>query len=173
MHPIRNPSCPNPYRLCCDGCDFVFYLDPKLAAGVVATVEGRVLLVRRAIEPAYGTWVFPGGYVDRGEHPAGAARREALEEAGVVVALEGLLGIYQYREPASGKSYVRFAFSGEITGHEPDRALDTGILRAVWVTRDEARNLSDRHRSPLVMTCIEDHAAGKRHSLELLAFYSA
>ena len=124
-HPLvlRGIKPNDPDRLCCDGCNFVFYLDPKLAAGVVATREDRVLLVRRAIEPAYGTWVFPGGYVDRGEHPAVAARREALEEAGVMVALEGMLGIYQY--PA-GNPVVLVVYHGIITGGEPT-ALDESL----------------------------------------------
>lgn len=125
---LRGIKANDPDRLCCDGCSFVFYLDPKLAAGVVATIEGRVLLVRRAIEPAYGTWVFPGGYVDRGEHPAGAARREALEEAGVVVALSGLLGIYQY---PVGNPVVLVVYQGVVTGGEPtalDESLEVGLF---------------------------------------------
>ena len=71
----------DPDRLCCGGCDFIFYLDPKLAAGVILDIGERVVLLRRAIEPAYGAWVFPGGFVDRGEHPEEAALREAREEA--------------------------------------------------------------------------------------------
>jgi ADP-ribose pyrophosphatase YjhB (NUDIX family) len=125
---LRAVKANDPERLCCDACSFIFYLDPKLAAGVVPVLDGKVLLVRRSIEPAYGKWVFPGGYVDRGEHPAVAARREALEEAGVVVALEGQLGIYQY---PTGNSVVLVVYRGIITGGEPaalDESLEVGLF---------------------------------------------
>lgn len=86
-------------RLVCTsaGCGFVFYLDPKLAVGTIVTMpDGRIVLARRAIEPGYGLWVFPGGYVDRGEDVRAAAMREAREEAGIDVRLDPLVGIYSY-----------------------------------------------------------------------------
>ncbi len=86
-----------PERLVCTACDFVFYLDPKVAVGtIITTHENRVVLVRRAIEPGYGQWVFPGGYVDRGEQIESAAVREAREECGLEIRLEGLLNVYSY-----------------------------------------------------------------------------
>jgi 8-oxo-dGTP diphosphatase len=87
----------DPERLVCTQCEFVFYLDPKLAVGTIIRDErDRVVLVRRAIEPGYGKWVFPGGYVDRGEQVQAAAVREAREETGLDVRLEGLVDIYSY-----------------------------------------------------------------------------
>jgi 8-oxo-dGTP diphosphatase len=87
----------DPERLVCTQCEFVFYLDPKLAVGTIIRDErDRVVLVRRAIEPGYGKWVFPGGYVDRGEQLQAAAVREAREETGLDVRLEGLVDIYSY-----------------------------------------------------------------------------
>ena len=86
-----------PTRLVCTLCSFVFYLDPKLAVGTIITdPENRVVLVRRAIEPGYGKWVFPGGYVDRGEEVRAAAVREAREETGLDVRLDRLINIYSY-----------------------------------------------------------------------------
>jgi 8-oxo-dGTP diphosphatase len=86
-----------PERLVCTRCGFVFYLDPKIAVGtIIRTEAGRLVLVRRAIEPGYGKWVFPGGYVDRGEPLPSAAIREAREECGLDVRLEGLVNIYSY-----------------------------------------------------------------------------
>ena len=88
-----------PMRLVCTSpaCGFVFYLDPKLAVGTIISMpDGRIVLTRRAIEPGYGLWVFPGGYVDRGEDVRVAATREAREEAGIDVRLDGLVGIYSY-----------------------------------------------------------------------------
>ena len=85
-----------PRRVCTD-CGFVFYLDPKLAVGTIIGDEaGRVLLIQRAIEPGYGKWVFPGGFVERGEEVTEAARREAREESGFEVRLDRLVGVYSY-----------------------------------------------------------------------------
>jgi 8-oxo-dGTP diphosphatase len=80
----------------CSGCDFVFYLPPKLVAGTLPVRDGRLLLTRRAIEPSRGLWTFPGGYVDWGEDVREAARRETREEAGLDVEIESLLGLYSY-----------------------------------------------------------------------------
>src|SRR4051812_38318481 len=87
----------DPERLVCASCGFVFYLDPKIAVGtIIDTGDGRIVMVKRAIEPGYGKWVFPGGYVDRGEPLQAAARREAREECGLDVRLDGLVNVYSY-----------------------------------------------------------------------------
>lgn len=117
-----------PDRLCCSRCDFVLYLDPKLAAGIVVEVSSGVLLLRRGIEPAYGRWVFPGGFVDRGEHPEQAAVREAREEAGIEVSLDGLVGIYSH---PPGSPVVLIVYRGRITAGEPT-ALDESLDAAVF-----------------------------------------
>ena len=83
-------------RPVCPACEFVVYLDPKVAAGVIVTLDDEVVLLKRGIEPGMGKWVFPGGYVDRGEQVQAAAAREAMEEVGLVVRIEDLLGIYSY-----------------------------------------------------------------------------
>jgi 8-oxo-dGTP pyrophosphatase MutT (NUDIX family) len=83
-----------PPRLVCRSCAFVFFLDPKVATGVVFPYGNGILLVQRAIEPSYGKWVFPGGYVDRGETLEAAALREVREESGLCVRLTRLLGAY-------------------------------------------------------------------------------
>lgn len=89
-----------PKRLVCAGtaCGFVFYLDPKIAVGAIIRVAGgrRIVLVKRAIEPGYGKWVFPGGYVDRGEEMTLAAIREAREETGLAVRIDALVNVYSY-----------------------------------------------------------------------------
>ena len=87
----------DPPRLVCTACGFIFYLDPKLAVGtVIVDDRKRIVLVKRAIEPGYGKWVFPGGYVDRGEEVQRAAVREAREETGLDVRIDRLINIYSY-----------------------------------------------------------------------------
>ena len=90
----------DPVRLVCTDaeCGFIFYLDPKVAVGTIIRVNdsGHIVLVRRAIEPGYGKWVFPGGYVDRGEELKVAAIREAREEAGLEIRIDRLVDIYSY-----------------------------------------------------------------------------
>ena len=103
----------DPERLVCSRCAFVFYLDPKVAAGaIIRTDDGRLVLVRRAIEPGYGLWVFPGGYVDRGEEVVSAAIREAREEVGLDIHVEGLVNIYSY----PGASPIIIVYAARIVG---------------------------------------------------------
>jgi len=102
-----------PERPVCSSCGFVYYIDPKVAVGTIITDEhGRVVLVRRAIEPGYGKWVFPGGFIDRGETVEAAARREAREECGLDVRLERLLNIYSY----PGNAVIIITFAATVVG---------------------------------------------------------
>ncbi len=107
----------DPTRLVCGRCNFVFYLDPKVAVGTIVRVDSdRLVLLRRAIEPGYGKWVFPGGYVDRGEPLIDAALREAREECGLEIRLDGLVNVYSYagRTPVI-VVYAATAVGGELT----------------------------------------------------------
>jgi ADP-ribose pyrophosphatase YjhB (NUDIX family) len=107
----------------CTGCELVCYLDQKVVAGTIPVDDGRVLLTRRAINPGYGKWTFPGGFVDWGEPVTEAAVRETLEETGLSVALAGLLGVYSY----AGTGIVIIVYQARVTGghitlcHENDR----------------------------------------------------
>lgn len=135
-----------PPRLVCTSgaCGFVFYLDPKVAVGTIITrPDGHVVLVRRAIEPGYGKWVFPGGYVDRGEEVTLAAIREAREEAGLDVRIERLVGIYSY----AGRTPIIIVYAATLLGGE--LAVDEEGLEARWfepraIPWDELAFLSTR-----------------------------
>lgn len=101
-----------PRRLVCVSCGFVLFLDPKVAAGCIAENDGGIILVRRSIEPGYGKWVFPGGYVDRGEKVEVAAAREMREESGIEVSIDALLGVYSY----DTRPIVVIVYTGTVTG---------------------------------------------------------
>ena len=104
-----------PERLVCSACASILYLDPKVAVGTIITTEDdRIVLVRRAIEPGYGLWVFPGGYVDRGEQVTAAAVREAREEAGLEVELDGFVNVYSY----TGRPIVIIVYTARVVGGE-------------------------------------------------------
>src|SRR5882672_3022302 len=124
----RRLKATEPERPVCTRCGFVFYLDPKIAVGTIIRAEsGRIILVRRAIEPGYGKWVFPGGYVDRGEPLTSAARREAREECGLDVRLDGLINIYSY----PGRAPVIVVYAATALGGT--LAADDESLEAVEV----------------------------------------
>ncbi len=102
----------DPERLVCGRCGFVFYLGPKLVAGAIFEAGGGIVLVQRAIEPGYGKWTFPGGFVERGEVAEAAAGREVFEETGVEIEVTGLLGLYSYE----GQIPAIAVFEARITG---------------------------------------------------------
>jgi 8-oxo-dGTP diphosphatase len=102
-----------PARLVCSRCNFVHYIDPKVAVGTIITDDsGRVVLVKRAIEPGYGKWVFPGGFIDRGETVEDAAVREAREECGLDIRLERLINVYSY----PGVTVIIIAYAATVVG---------------------------------------------------------
>ncbi len=122
----------DPERLVCGACGFVFYIDPKVAVGaIIRADDDRVVLVRRAIEPGYGLWVFPGGYVDRGEEVESAAIREAREEAGLQIEIQGLLNIYSY----PGVSPIIIVYTAKAIGGE--LCSDDECLEAALFAQDE------------------------------------
>lgn len=110
-----------PPRLVCGACGFVFYLDPKVAACTICMMDGGIVLLRRGIDPQRGKWVFPGGFVDRGEAVTEAAIRETQEEVNLRVGLTGILDAYSF----PGSEVVVLVYAAEVLG---------GILEA----RDES-----------------------------------
>jgi 8-oxo-dGTP pyrophosphatase MutT (NUDIX family) len=110
----------------------------------------------------------PAGRLEPAESIVHAVVRETLEETAYAFVPRWLVGVYRWQHPAKGMTYVRFAFAGEATGPEPGRALDEGILRALWLTPEALRERLERHRSPLVLRCVEDYLAGRRYPLDVL-----
>ena len=103
-----------PERLVCGECGFVLYLGPKLVVGAIFELDGGIVLIQRAIEPGYGKWTFPGGFVERGEVAENAAEREALEEAGVEIEVTGIVGLYTYEDQVPAIA----VFTARTTGGE-------------------------------------------------------
>lgn len=143
---------------------------PNVTVAAVVEQDGRFLLVE---EEAGGEIVLnqPAGHWEQDESLIQGAIREALEETAYDFRPRALVGIYRWPHPKKEITYLRFAFAGEVAGFDPARKLDEGIVRAVWLTPEELRQEAARHRSPLVMRCVEDYLAGKRYPLELLTHF--
>lgn len=140
---------------------------PRPTVAAVVEHRGRFLLVEEETDAGIA-FNQPAGHLETDESPVDGMVRETLEETACHVQPEALIGIYRWRSPLNDTTYLRFAFSARFLAEEPGRALDTGIIRAVWLTLDEVRLLQPRHRSPLVLRCIEDYLAGRRFPLELI-----
>jgi ADP-ribose pyrophosphatase YjhB (NUDIX family) len=117
-------------RRVCPECGFVHFVDPKVGAGVLAVRDGKVVLVRRAMVPAIGSWCLPSGFVEYDEAPYEAAARECLEETGLRVELTGLLEISQYANDARGAGII-ILYQGQVVGGQPragDDASEVGFF---------------------------------------------
>jgi len=140
-------------------------------AAVIAREDGRLLMIEEHT-PEGLRLNQPAGHLDPAESLQQAVEREALEETGwqvKAVALQGLyMGRYANRKAGIDVTYLRHAFLCEPVSHDPSRALDEGIVGAVWMTPAEILSQPERHRSPLVARTVEDFVAGKRYSLDLL-----
>ena len=139
-------------------------LRPVVTVATIVFQDDSFLLVE---EETRGGARFnqPAGHLEAGESLADAAARETLEETGYHVRPTELVGIYRWTASDTGATFIRFAFAAETTGHDPDRQLDTGILRALWLTYDELVACSADHRSPLVLRCVDDYLSGTRYPL--------
>lgn len=124
----------DPERLVCRACAFVFYIDPKLATIAVVPMDGGVVMVRRSIDPGYGLWVVPGGFVDAGEPVEEAVVRETLEEAHLQVRVTRLLNVYSYRDtPTVVVAYLTEYLAGKLTaGDESLEARVFGWKEIPW-----------------------------------------
>lgn len=158
---------------------------PSVTVAAVIEEDGRFLLVEEHT-PEGLRLNNPAGHLEPGETPLEAVVREALEETARHFVPDALLGVYMARFVRSGAdgadvgragasdgpediTYLRFAYRGRAGEALPGHKLDAGIVRTLWLTRDEIAHAAPRHRSPLLMRCIDDHLAGRRYPLDLVA----
>ena len=146
------------------------FWQPDVTVACVVVRDGRLLMVE---EQVAGRLVLnqPAGHLEPDESLLEAARRETLEETGWHVEPTAFIGAYQWKAPdasagGSGRHYLRMAFAAEPIRLDPERTLDEGIVRALWLTPGELSADAARHRSPLVSRVVEDFLAGRRHPLD-------
>ncbi|MES2484304.1 MAG: NUDIX hydrolase [Pseudomonadota bacterium] len=144
---------------------------PSVTVAAIIERGGRFLLVEEHT-PEGLRLNNPAGHLDPGESPVDGCAREALEETGWQFRPTALVGIYlsRFQRASTGEdiTYLRFAFRGALLAHDAQRPLDDGIVRTVWLTPQEVRDSAARHRSPLVLRCMEDHLRGQSHPLDLV-----
>jgi len=148
---------------------------PSVTVAAIIERKGRFLLVEEHTQDGLRL-NNPAGHLDPGENPIQACARETLEETAFHFTPDALVGIYMSRfektMPGEEKpldiTYMRFAFCGTLGEHVVGQALDEGIVRTLWLTPDEIRACVPLHRSPLLLTCVEDYLAGKRYPTAIL-----
>lgn len=148
---------------------------PSVTVAAIIERDGRFLLIEE--ETSEGVRLNqPAGHLDPLETLEQAVVREVLEETAHEFIPSALVGMYMSRYTSKRRgtdvTYLRFTFCGD-AGKEHDQPLDHGILRTLWMTRDEIAACQERHRSPIVLTCVDDYLAGKRTSLDLLHTHSS
>lgn len=138
-------------------------------ATVAAIVEdnGKFLLVEEITERG-NRFNQPAGHLEDNETLVEAVIRETLEETAYTFKPESLLGVYHWKHEHNDTTYLRFAYIGSVSNHQPHQTLDEGIIRAVWMSAEEIRKNAMLMRSPQVLTCIEDYLSGQQFPLSVV-----
>ena len=142
--------------------------NPEVTVAAIVEVDGRFLMVEERVA---GNLVLnqPAGHLEDRETLLDAVVRETREETAWRFHPDAFVGVYLWRSPITGRSFLRFAFCGTVDDHQPTLPLDIGIVRSVWMTREQLLAQPARLRSPLVLRCIDDYRAGSRKPLDSVA----
>ncbi|MGH8127542.1 MAG: NUDIX domain-containing protein [Gammaproteobacteria bacterium] len=141
---------------------------PHLTVAAIAERDGRYLVVREYINGDERI-NNPAGHIEDGESPVEATVREVREETGYDFVAEALGGIYLWRKPDNGETFMRINVIGRCTGHDPEALLDDGIIGPEWFDLEQLRSKSNILRSPLVVRSFEEYRAGIRYPLDVIS----
>ncbi|HEY7986141.1 MAG TPA: NUDIX hydrolase [Methylophilaceae bacterium] len=144
---------------------------PNVTVAAIIEQDGKFLMVEEECVDGL-RFNQPAGHLENEETLLEAVIREVQEETAYRFQPTALLGTYLWKHPEKDLTYLRFAFIGEVTGHDPEQTLDSGIVRAPWMTADEIRASQHRHRSPQVLLCLEHYLAGQRFPLSVMTHLS-
>lgn len=140
---------------------------PNVTVAAVIEQSGRFLLVEEETEEGL-RFNQPAGHWEADETLLQGVIREVREETAYTFHPEALIGVYRWQHPRKDIIYLRFAFSGRVSQHDPGQPLDSGVLRAVWMSREEIAASRERHRSPLIIHCLEDYLSGRSFPLDII-----
>lgn len=140
---------------------------PHATVAAIVEDQGKFLLVEEETDRG-NRYNQPAGHLEDNESLLAAVVRETMEETAYTFHPEALLGIYHWKHEHNDSTYLRFAYIGRVSHHQPTQALDEGIVRSVWMTVEEMREQAMLMRSPQVLKCVEDYLAGKRYPLEAI-----
>ena len=140
---------------------------PHATVAAIVEDQGKFLLVEEETDRG-NRYNQLAGHLEDNESLLAAVVRETMEETAYTFHPEALLGIYHWKHEHNDSTYLRFAYIGRVSHHQPTQALDEGIVRSVWMTVEEMREQAMLMRSPQVLKCVEDYLAGKRYPLEAI-----
>ena len=145
---------------------------PHTTVAAIIERDNKFLMVEELVN---NKRVFnqPAGHLDSDESLIDATIRETFEETAWNFMPEAITGIYLWKHPDNGESFLRVAFCGTCDDHQPQLSLDDGIIQAVWMSRDELVSIQQQLRSPMVIDCIDDYIAGRRFPMDILVNVSS
>ena len=140
---------------------------PHATVAAIVEQDGKFLLVEEETDRG-NRFNQPAGHLEDNESLLEAVIRETLEETAYHFEPTALLGIYHWKHEHNDSTYLRFAYIGDVSQHQPQRKLDDGIIRSVWMGPDEIRAKAELMRSPQVLMCVEDYLNGRRYPLNVI-----